>query len=522
MYQKTVASAKPMTKNPMAEQVLDADLIVVGAGPSGLTVACEAALGGARVLVLEKRGGPTWSRAGTIAPRVMEIMASRGLDERLMGRALELHTEPRSRRGIWAGLGPLEYEAIDSDYKWILMFPQLETEKMLADHFRSLGGDLRLNCEAFDATQNEEGVVVHYRDAARSEHTVRGRYLVGADGNRSTIRKAAAIEWRGTPAQRIAVNVDAIVENPYPTPLTVKHNERGWAMTYPLRAGVTRFAFIDAASTSSSLDRTLDLDDAKLMLERVHGSSYGITQVEAINRFHDALYLADPICVDRIFLVGESVRVHYPASGVGMNFCIQDAFNLGWKLAAAIAGRAPHWLLKSYAEERLPEIRKLLASVRQQCAIQFNFDPEHVALKEFLEQELLPIPAVNLKISEELAGLSVRYPTLAGAPEIVGRRLANLKLRGGGCIFEALRPGKFLHVDFLGSGRCVRDDLHILSVSAEPTERSELKGLSGLLLRPDGHVAGAWQVSVGTGHLEDSIRTWLNLGADTAIWADTE
>src|SRR4030095_5433473 len=111
----------------------------------------------------------------------------------------------------------------------------------------------------------------------------------------------------------------------------------------------------------------------------------------------------------RIFRGGESVRVHYPASGVGMNFCLQDAFNLGWKLAAAVGDRAPAWRLDSYVSERLPEINALLDDVRRQLAIQFNFDEEHVALKRFLERDVIPVPAVNLQICENLAGLSACY-----------------------------------------------------------------------------------------------------------------
>ena len=106
-----------------------------------------------------------------------------------------------------------------------------------------------------------------------------------------------------------------------------------------------------------------------------------------------------------------TVRVHYPASGVGMNFCIQDAFNLGWKLAAAVTGRAPSWLLDSYEVERGPQVRALLDDVRRQCAIQFNFDEEHVALKEFIQNDVLTDPHVNLRICENLAGLSARYPS---------------------------------------------------------------------------------------------------------------
>ena len=503
----------------------DFDVVIAGAGPSGLVVGCEAALGGASVLILEKRNGPTWSRAGSIAPRVLELLASRGIADKMLARARELHADPHSRKGIWAGLRPIHYEHLDSDYKFVLMFAQIETEKLLADHFRSLGGDLRLQSEVTGVAQDADGVTITYRGEA-GERSVRAQYLVGADGNRSAVREAAGIGRTGTPAKRIAVNVDALIDNPNAEVLTVSNNEHGWAMTYPLRDGVTRFAFIDAATMGDATDKPLELEDAKAMLRRVHGTDYGITEVDAINRFHDAIYLADRIREGRIFLVGESVRIHYPASGVGMNFCIQDAFNLGWKLAAAVAGRAPHWLLESYVTERLPEIKALIDDVLRQCAIQFNFDPEHIALKRFLERDVLPVPAVNLRICENLSGLSAAYPAPEGSPTIVGKRLANLPTyqssNGGEKVFELLRGQEFLLLDLTGTARLpkMKSGVRVVVAHASSGDRPMLDGLATLLVRPDGHVAWASTTPLDAYLPEREIRGWLNIGDDRAVIAD--
>lgn len=500
----------------------DADVVISGAGPSGLMVGCDAALGGAKVLILEKRDGPTWTRAGSIAPRVLEIFASRGIADKLLKRALELHTHPYAREGIWAGLRKVEYKRLDSDYQYVLMFPQIETEKLLADHFRSLGGEIRLRSEVTGVAQDADGVTVTYKDGD-GEKRVRGRYLVGADGNRSAVREAAGIPRHGTPARRIAVNVDAFVPHPHAEVVAVSNNEHGWAMTYPLRDGLTRFAFIDAATMAEPPDRPLELEDAKMMLRRVHGTDYGITKVDAINRFHDALYVAERIRDGRIFLVGESVRVHYPASGVGMNFCLQDGFNLGWKLAAAVAGRAAEWLLDTYVSERMPQINALIDDVRRQCAIQFNFDPEHVALKRFLERDVLTDPEVNQKICENLAGLSAAYPAADGSPAIVGRRLANLPTRrhnGGASVFELLRKQEFLLLDLSGEARLpqVEADVRVAVAHAEPGDRPMLKGLATVLVRPDGHVAWASEQQLDRYLPEREIRNWLNMSDERPVF----
>lgn len=508
------------------DEPFDTDILIAGAGPSGLMAGCEAALAGARVTILEKRDGPTWSRAGTLAPRVLEIFASRGIVDRILARALELHADPFTRLYIWAGLRPLHYGALDTDYRYVLMFAQLETERILAEHFRALGGDLRLRSEVLGLEQDAAGVRVRYRDDKGEEHTLRGRYLVGADGNKSAVRRAAGIAFEGHPAGRVAVNVDAYTDYKPKEVLTVSNSRAGWAMTYPLRDGVIRFAMIDAATCTQDLDKPLELEDAKAMLRRVHGTDYGITRVDQINRFHDAMYLAGKIRDRRIFLVGEASRVHYPASGVGMNFCLQDAFNLGWKLGYVATGRARDSLLDTYASERLPEIKALLDDVNRQLAIQFNFDDEHLALKALIEKEILPVPAVNLKICENLSGLSVRYPAPAGSHALVGRRLANLQLpdkpHGASNVFELLRSQQFVLLDLSGKATlpAVGEGMHLAVAAAAPAGRGELAGLASVLLRPDGHVAWVSERAIQDvlPAIDTELRAWMDLPAATAVF----
>jgi 2-polyprenyl-6-methoxyphenol hydroxylase-like FAD-dependent oxidoreductase len=507
----------------MSDTAFDADIIVAGAGPSGLMVSLEARLGGARVVTLEKRNGPTWSRAGTLAPRVMEIFASRGIADKFLARAFELHAEPRSRTGIWAGLPTLHYGRLATEYPYILIFAQIETERLLAQELLALGGDLRLQSEVIGHEQDADGVNVQVRGADGEVKLLRSRYLVGADGNKSAVRTAAGIPFIGDAATRIAVNVDAYIENPYPQVLTVFNNAAGWGMAYPLRAGVTRLAFIDAATTSDSVKGPLSTASALAMLRRVHGSDFGITRIDAINTFHDALYMAQRLRDRRVFLVGESVRVHYPASGVGMNFCLQDAFNLGWKLAAAVQGWADESLLDSYETERRPEIEGLLDDVRRQCAVQFNFDAEHLALKQFLERDLMPLPAVNLRLCENLSGLSVRYPAAAGAPSIVGCRLANLAVRtpsgARSTVFELLRAQQFLLLDLTREALPAAADLSpqiVMASAAAPGDTAQLEGVGALFVRPDGHVAWAGEEPLAAYRPDKEMAQWVKAPGRTA------
>jgi 2-polyprenyl-6-methoxyphenol hydroxylase-like FAD-dependent oxidoreductase len=207
----------------------DADVIVAGAGPSGLMVSCEVALGGVNVITLEKRNGPTWARAGTLTPRVLEIFASRGIIDKVLARAFEIHTEPRGFTGIWAGMSELHYDKLDSDYPYIVFLSQIETERLLAERLQMLGGQLRLQHEVIGVDQDADGVTVHVRDAAGADQSLRARYLVGADGNRSAVRTAVGIPFVGTPASRTAINVDARIANPYPNNTKVFYNDAGWS-----------------------------------------------------------------------------------------------------------------------------------------------------------------------------------------------------------------------------------------------------------------------------------------------------
>jgi 2-polyprenyl-6-methoxyphenol hydroxylase-like FAD-dependent oxidoreductase len=511
----------------MVAAQFDADVIISGAGPSGLMVGCETALGGATTIILEKRSGPYLTRAGTLAPRVLEIFASRGIIDAVMARAYELHSDPRTPSGIWAGLPGINYNALETEYPYVMMFPQVETEQILAKHFENLGGEVRLKSEVIGFEQDYESVTVHYRDGEGREPRLKARYLVGSDGGRSAVRNAAGIDFVGEPAGRIAINVDAFADNPYPQNVTVANSENGWAMTYPLRNGLTRFAMIDAATCKDGLDKQLGLEEAKAMLRRVHGSDFGIQEVNAISTFHDALYMAQRLRKGRVFLVGESVRIHYPASGVGMQFCLQDAFNLGWKLAYDVRDEGPNWLLDSYTTERLPEIERLIESVRTQCAIQFNFDREHVALKRRLENEFLSVPEFNKRICEELAGLSVRYPASPGSHENVGTRFPNLAIKqeagAADSVFSLLKSQKYVLLDLSGQSRLpsIGEGLPIVAASLAVPTTGSLKGLASALLRPDGHIAWLSEVPFSKYLPQAEIEEWVPSAAGVPLRAES-
>ncbi|MDF2117220.1 FAD-dependent monooxygenase [Roseiarcaceae bacterium H3SJ34-1] len=504
---------------------MDADVVVVGAGPSGLMVGAELALAGVKVVILEKRGEPAMPRAGVLHPRVLEIFESRGIADRFLSRARELHAHPEASEVIWAGLPGVRYDRLDSSFPFMLLLAQVETEQILFNRVLELGGVVRRHSEVMAMRQDADGVDVDVSDGGGATRTLRCKYLVGADGSRSTVRQALGIQFLGEEATRTAINVDVRLENPWSAPVTVTNNIHGWGLSYPLKDGITRFGLIDAIASKESRDEPVTLDAAKAMLQRIFGTDFGITEVVWLTRFHNALFLADRFRVGRVFIVGEAVRVHYPASGVGMNFCLMDAFNLGWKIAAAVKGWAPDWLLDSYESERRPTIEALLDDVRRQCAIQFNYSQDMVALKRLFEHELIPLDSVNEVLRNSISGIGAQYRTPDGSHRLAGRRVRDAGLVEGGTsrrtsIYELLHGQKFALVDFDGNAQplpsVIADRVNVFS--AEPAVTAELEGISSLLLRPDGHIAWASETP-GDKTFNAELRRWINIDAASAQFA---
>ncbi|MBW8638464.1 FAD-dependent monooxygenase [Hoeflea sp. WL0058] len=496
----------------MNRQQYDADIVVVGAGPSGLVCAYEAVLAGARVVNLEKRSGPTWSRAGTLYPRVLEIFRSRGVAQRLLDRAFEIQGDPISRFGVWGGMQPLNYTALDTPYPYVVMMPQIETEKVLGECLAEIGGDVRLQHEVTGLTQDADGVTVDFIDGDGVSGSLRARYVVGADGRQSSVRNILGVAFPGHEAQRIAVNVDANIELPFDHPTNSFFNDIGWGMAYPLRKGLTRFVVIDKKTMDDGRPTPPDADAALEMLRRVHGTDYGITSIHQITQFGDATYCAERLRVGWAFLVGESVRVHYPASGIGMQFCIQDAFNLGWKLGKVATGQSPAALLDSFEEERLPEIHRMLDMIRQQTALQFRFDEEANALKTYFRDKLLPLPDVNRMLCEDLSGLSARYASSGVESAVSGLRMPPIPVAGEyETALDLSTQGQFVLLDLTGADVSRMTSPHpqiALAGTIGPADHPALAGLGCVFLRPDGHVA--WTSSEGLGSFDvEMLDGWL-------------
>jgi 2-polyprenyl-6-methoxyphenol hydroxylase-like FAD-dependent oxidoreductase len=330
------------------------DVIVAGGGPSGLTLAAELAGSGARTLVLERRQGGVQSRAGTVLPRLLELFDARGIAERFIERTREIAAYPFRPTHIWAGFTPIEWRHLETRFGFTLGLPQNHTEDILRQWAGDSGAEIRHGTALQAFREDGDGVRVEALDASGESHTLRARYLIGADGGRSTVRERGGFAFEGHAGTFRGLAVDAELEAPWPGGRTGADNEMGWVRGYAFGEGITRFNIVHRDRRHAAKDEPVTLEEAKQCLRDVLGSDYGIEGFRWASRFDDQMRAVPRLRQGRVFLVGESARIHYPASGVGMNFCLQDAFNLGWKLANVVTGVADEATLDSYDAERRP------------------------------------------------------------------------------------------------------------------------------------------------------------------------
>ncbi|WP_434318852.1 FAD-dependent monooxygenase [Leifsonia sp. P73] len=458
-----------------------------------MMLAAELRLRGVDVVVLEREHerSPLVRSLG-LHPRSVEILDMRGLLERFLALGRR-HPEGVGR---FAGIASPRPVALDSDHAYILGIPQTVTDRLLEERAVELGAQVRRGAEVVGFEQDPASVTVDLADGTR----LRSRWLVGCDGGRSLVRRLLGVAFPGEPARTEwllgEVEVTTPAEEVAAISEEVRKTHRGFGIG-PAADGLFR-AVVPAASVAE--DRTVPptLDEFRTQLRAYAGTDFGAHSPRALSRFTDATRLADRYRDGRVLLAGDAAHVHPPLGGQGLNLGIQDAFNLGWKLATEVSGRAPDGLLDSYESERRPVAEQVLTLTRAQSVL-IDPDPGPQAVRRLLT-ELMGVDGVALYLAEQVSGLGIHYD-LGDGPALLGRRLRDLPLPGGR-LYERLRDGRGLLLDRTGRLSVVGwgDRVGLVADADLPI------GEPALLLRPDGHVA--W---IGDGREEpaDALLRWF-------------
>ncbi|HEY1670106.1 MAG TPA: FAD-dependent monooxygenase [Trebonia sp.] len=479
------------------------DVVVVGGGPVGMWLAAELHRGGIRPVVLERRAErPPHSKALTIYPRTLEQFAMRGIAGRWIAEGMPV---PSSHYAILANR--LDLSFLGTRFPYTLFLPQRRTEELLAAHLAELGVPVLREHTVTGLRQDAGGVDL---DVVTPDGTasLRAAYVVGCDGAGSVVRKAAGIEWAGEPSAWTTILGDTELTDP----------PRGRALTltrpggsiYMVNLGGDRWriAPVDHATLGDPVGKPVTFSDLRASTLRLVGTDFGMRETPDtwLSRVGDESRHAAAYQAGRVLLAGDAAHVHYPAGGQGLNLGLQDAANLGWKLAAAVRGRIPEEILKTYSTERMPVALDVIADSRAQCALFANPTPAGIALRDRFNDLLGAHESLRRDLALRLSGLGIRYDGQAGAATpAAGWRMPDLDLRGAPApsIFGLLRPARFVLLVIASPGDTamaapapIRPEMaagygdRLDVVTAELVgDYPDWAGFAALLIRPDGHVA---------------------------------
>ncbi|MGX1546209.1 FAD-dependent monooxygenase [Streptomyces adustus] len=508
----------------------DYDVVVAGAGPTGLMLGCELALGGARVLIVErltevdetiKAGAiniPTsvaLDRRGLL-PALTEVQerAMSGFREFMRQRGGENASPPPRFAGHFAGIMLRGDLVDDSDPAFadlgpagdVGLVPQAALERLLAGHADGLGVEVRRGVGLTGFDSDDDGVTVRLAPAdGTTPGTVRAGWLVGCDGGRSTVRKLAGFDFPGTAPE--ITGHQAMV-----TMTGAEGLGTGWHTTatgtyahgpMPGRVLAVRF---DGPPVDR--DAPVTAEELQDSVRHVSGVDVTVTEVRTATRFTDNCRQASSYRAGRVLLAGDAAHVHSPFGGQGLNLGVGDAMNLGWKLAAVVRGWAPADLLDSYTAERHPIGAWVLDWTRAQIAL---MRPEsHARALHAVVTDLAGTVDGTTHLVKKISGVWQRYDLPGGHP-LVGHSAPDLELADGGRLADRLHGGRGLLLDLADDPKLrARADGHGDRVDVVTAGCASRPDLAGLLVRPDGYVA--WAADGGTADgdgLADALTRWF-------------
>ncbi|MGC8920926.1 FAD-dependent monooxygenase [Streptomyces jietaisiensis] len=474
-------------------------VLVVGAGPTGLLLAGDLALAGVPVTLVEKRPRKisNLSRAFVLHARTLEQFDARGIAEDIEATGRRL-----ADIGLFGRLS-VRLGELPSRFNHLLVVPQYEVEKLLLRRAEEAGVTLRYDTEVTGLAQDGEGVTLTVRGPGGEEsEPLRAEYAVGTDGMRSVVRRAVGLPFPGRSVIRSVVLADVRLGEEPEQLLTVRANGEAFAFLAPFGDGYHRMIGWhrdrDVPDTAP-----LGLDEVKEITRLALGRDYDMREARWMSRFHSDERQAPRYRVGRVLLAGDAAHVHSPAGGQGMNTGLQDAANLGWKLAAVLHGHAGPALLDTYHAERHPVGRSVLRSSGGIVRLAMARRPWTRALRAGLTTFLDHCGPARRRLAGQVTGINYAYAAPRGAHRLTGTRVPDLALAGGTRLYAALRGGRFVLVLPRGEeapGTAGRADR--LAVRHWASARR-----TALLVRPDGYTAWAADAPASAAQWETVLTT---------------
>lgn len=496
---------------------MTADVVVVGAGPVGLMLAAELRAWGVGTVVLDRAARPDERlRAPAITERTIEALERHGQLDRLV-------IEAQHYRAHHGATGPELRADLRLDGTRALPIRQDFVERILEDHVRALGADVRRGHELLALTTHDTGVTLQLGRGDGSEEMLSAAFVVGCDGAHSTVRAAAGIAFAGTDATLTGYQAEVDVED-------AGALRRGWHRT---PTGVASYELcpsriVSIEFTGPPADRAapVTLAEVQESLRRTSASDVTLTGPRSLTRFTDTARIAGSYRRDRVLLAGDAAHVHAPFGGQGLNLGMQDAVNLGWKLAATVHGWASPGLLDGYDAERRPVAEQVMRTVQAAVTL---LDPDaRITPLHELFGELRQLEQVRRRMHEKTAMVDLRYDVGArpGDHPVLGRAPRGLTLRtaaGDVPLSRLACPGRGLLLVLADAGRaaaCVaaawkdRVDVVVAAAGATPAgvdAPAEHSELAALLLRPDGHAVWMRRVDCGEqpASIHDALARWF-------------
>jgi 2-polyprenyl-6-methoxyphenol hydroxylase-like FAD-dependent oxidoreductase len=473
----------------------EVDVAVVGAGPTGLMLACELAMRGVRVEVLERRtDAPNITRAFAVHARTLELLDARGLAEDVLARGFPID-EVAPVPGATLSLRT----SLQTRYPMILMVAQSGTEHVLAARAERLGVSVVRGAEVVDLRQDDDGVSVGLANGAG----VRARYVVGCDGAHSVVRRLLGVDFVGKQYETHILLADTRLDRPPEEKMFARASNQGVVLVLPFGDGWYRAIAWDRLREQAPLREPVTAVEMRDAFNRVAGDDFGMSEMRWSSRFLSERRQARHYRVGQVFLAGDAAHVHSPIGGQGMNTGIGDAMNLGWKLASAVLGASatPDWLLDSYETERHPVGAAVLAMTDTLNQLVLGHSAVRRVLQRFVVRSILRFPFSRRLMAGRLSGIGIAYPRRRRQDHrLVGRRMPDVDCVGVR-LYEILRGGRFVLLTAAQTGFVEWPGVDH-AVHTDPTLPA------AMLVRPDGYLAWAADQPVVASELSAILTRW--------------